>query len=231
MLRKAISLVQKEIDKKWWASIFRFVRRQVEASLKTTSENHRKKLEKLSERQDKPLGGRNERSVKVLDNIELPEWVYEVLSMGPKHPIRDKFKDRNGLCPCCSRKVTYRSKGVECESCRNWYHLKCGKIFDDVYASITEIVWYCESCCQANNKEKDTPQLKLILRYVDDIVRTVRVEPSCLLDAANSLHPILQFTLEKTNSEGNLPFLDLNINVSQGRRVTCSWYQKPNTEL
>ena len=50
---------------------------------------------------------------------------------------------------------------------------------------------------------------------------------SCLLDAANSLHPNLQFTLEKTNSEGNLPFLDLNINVSQDRRVTCSWYQKP----
>ena len=24
-----------------------------------------------------------------------------------------------------------------------------------------------------------------------------------------------------------MPLLDLNINVSQGRRVTCSWYQKP----
>ena len=75
-------------------------------------------------------------------------------------------------------------------------------------------------------KDKNTPQMKLFLRYVDDIVRTVRGEPSGLLDAANSLHPNLQFTLEKTNSEGNLQFLDLNINVSQGRRVTCSWYQK-----
>ena len=44
MLMKARSLVQKEIDEQWWASIFRFVRSQVEASLKTTSENHRKKL-------------------------------------------------------------------------------------------------------------------------------------------------------------------------------------------
>ena len=69
--------------------------------------------------------------------------------------------------------------------------------------------------------------MKLFLRYVDDIVKTVRGEPSCLLDAANPLHQNLQFTLEKTNSEGNLPLLDLNINVSQGRRVTCSWYQKP----
>ena len=65
--------------------------------------------------------------------------------------------------------------------------------------------------------------MKLFLRYVDDIVRTVRGEPSCLLDAANSLHPNLQFTLEKTNSEGSLPFLDLNMNLLQGRRVTCCW--------
>ena len=57
MLRNARSLVQKEIDKQWWAFIFRFVRRQVEASLKTTSENHRKKLEKLSENKINLLGG------------------------------------------------------------------------------------------------------------------------------------------------------------------------------
>ena len=69
--------------------------------------------------------------------------------------------------------------------------------------------------------------MKLFLRYKDDIVRTVRRKPSCLLDAANSLHPNLQFTLEETKSEGNLPFLDLNKNVLQGRGVTCSWYQKP----
>ena len=69
--------------------------------------------------------------------------------------------------------------------------------------------------------------MKLFLRYVDDIVRTVRGELSCLLHAANIVHPNLQFTLEKTNSKGNLMFLDLNIIVSQGRRVICSWYQKP----
>ena len=40
-------------------------------------------------------------------------------------------------------------------------------------------------------------------------------------------HVNLQFTLEETNSEGNLPFLDMNINRSWGRGVTCSWYQKP----
>ena len=118
------------------------------------------------------------------------------------------------------------------------YHLYCGKISDELYASITEIVWYSESCAavpdfhstrlsQYQNKERDTPQVKLFLMYVDDIVETVRGKPNCVLDAANSLRSNLQFILGETNSEGNLPFLDLNINISQDRSVTCNWYQKP----
>ena len=50
---------------------------------------------------------------------------------------------------------------------------------------------------------------------------------SCVLDDANSLYPNLQFALEEFNSETNLPFLDLNINVSQDWNLTCKWYQKP----
>ena len=33
----------------------------------------------------------------MLDNIELPGWVHEVLSMGPRHPIRDKFNETHLL--------------------------------------------------------------------------------------------------------------------------------------
>ena len=69
----------------------------------------------------------------------------------------------------------------------------------------------------------------MFFRYLDDNVRTVRGEPSCILDAADSLHPNLQFTLEETISEGSFPFLHLNINVSQGRGGTWKWYQKPTS--
>ena len=99
-------------------------------------------------------------------------------------------------------KVTYISKGVECESCANWYHVKCGKLSDDVYASITQIARYCESCCRAKNKEKYTTQVKLFLRYKYDVIRTVKDDLICVLDAANSLHPNLQFTLQEIGSEG-----------------------------
>ena len=33
----------------------------------------------------------------MLDNIELPGWVHEVLSMGPKYPIREKFNETQFL--------------------------------------------------------------------------------------------------------------------------------------
>ena len=135
--------------------------------------------------------------------------------------------DKSCLCPCCRRKVTYRSKGVENECCRNWYQINCRKVSDEVYAFMTEVVWYCESCCCSKNKEKDTPQVQLFLRYGDEIVRTVRGEPSCVLGATNTFHRNLQLTLEETNSAGKLLFLDINKNVSQDRGVTCNWYQKP----
>ena len=69
--------------------------------------------------------------------------------------------DKNSLRPCWNRKLTYRSKEVEYKRCRNWYHPKCGKVFDDVYASITAMFLYCEKCCRANNNEKFAPQVKL----------------------------------------------------------------------
>ncbi|XP_063710298.1 uncharacterized protein LOC134838911 [Symsagittifera roscoffensis] len=44
------------------------------------------------------------------------------------------------LCPRCQKKVTYRTKGVECEICSNWYHLGCGNISESEYADIPETV-------------------------------------------------------------------------------------------
>ena len=47
---------------------------------------------KLSERQDRPLWKQGEGSVRTLDDVELPNWV-QVLALGPKHPVRDKFNE------------------------------------------------------------------------------------------------------------------------------------------
>ena len=56
---------------------------------------------------------------------------------------------------------------MECECCLNWYHVNSGDISDD----------------------------ELFLRYVDDIVRTVKGDPENVLRAAYLLLPSLQFTI------------------------------------
>ena len=70
-------------------------------------------------------------------------------------------------------------------------------------------------------------QAKLFLRYVDDIMRTVKDDPEKVLRAANLLYPNLQFTIETTNTNGNLAFLDLKVSIDESRKIECGWYQKP----
>ena len=52
-----------------------------------------KKLEKLSERQNKPLKNFDDKSARFLDEVFLPQWVREALSFGPKHPVRNRFNE------------------------------------------------------------------------------------------------------------------------------------------
>ena len=59
----------------------------------TVKETHQKKLMKLSERQDRPLGKQGEGSVRAHDVVELPNWVQKMLALGLKHPLRDKFNE------------------------------------------------------------------------------------------------------------------------------------------
>ena len=136
-------------------------------------------------------------------------------------------KNLHGICHECNKKVTYRSKGVECECCLNWYHVKCGDISDDEYRNIRETVWYCRKCIAIREKNKSGQQSKLFLRYVDDIMRTVKDDPEKVLRATNLLHPNLQFTIETPNTNGTLAFLELQISIDKSRKISCGWYQKP----
>ena len=53
--------------------------------------DHSIKLAKLSERQDRPLQNGSHNNVVTVDGVELPKLVLDVLSLGPKHPVRDQF--------------------------------------------------------------------------------------------------------------------------------------------
>ena len=83
------------------------------------------------------------------------------------------------------------------------------------------------TCKKQQEADRTVNGVKVFLRYVDDIVRRVKCNPGVVLEAANKLHPNLQFTIVELDSNGNLAFLDLNVNVDSAKKVTCGWYQKP----
>ena len=51
------------------------------------------KLDKLSEREDRPLRNGSHSNVVIMDGRELPKVVLDILSLRPKHPVRDKFNE------------------------------------------------------------------------------------------------------------------------------------------
>ena len=51
------------------------------------------KLDKLSDRQDRPLRNGSHSNVVIMDGLELQKFVLDIISLGPKHPVRDNFNE------------------------------------------------------------------------------------------------------------------------------------------
>ena len=85
------------------------------------------KLAKLSEKQDRPLRNGSYNNVVTLDGVELPKFVLDVLSLGPKHLVRDKFNEVHFLADVdrLDRELrennTQGEKLCEIESSAKWY--------------------------------------------------------------------------------------------------------------
>ena len=84
-------------------------------------------LAKLSERQDSSLRNGSHNNVVTLDGVELPKFVLHVLSLGSKHPVRDKFNEVQFLADVDKFVVELRENNTdgeklcETESSAKWY--------------------------------------------------------------------------------------------------------------
>ena len=83
------------------------------------------------------------------------------------------------------------------------------------------------TCKKQQQADRTENGVKVFLRYVDDIVRTIKGDTGLVLEAANKLHPNVQFNIEELDKNGYLAFLDLNVKVDSAKKITCGWYQKP----
>ena len=154
-------------------------------------------------------------------------WMKSFEASLQKPELSENFSrsDQNRKCKDSNRRVTFRGRGVECESCKNWFHARCQKISNEEYANMQDVVWICSHCSNQQTVGR-YEEVKLFKRYVDDVICTVRGDPDEFLKFANILHHKMQFTLEKDNMEGDLAFPDINVNVSSKSIITCHWYQK-----
>ena len=148
--------------------------------------------------------------------------------MGDTIEITDTCKTNTQFSTCrnCEHRVTACSRGAECEICNGWFHAKSQQIRNTEYNSMENQFSMC-SFCRENDKTdiNHSSETKVFLRYVDDIVRTVRGDTKEPLGAVNKLHPNLQFTLERRDDKNSLPFLDMSINEQPEGTIFCKCYQ------
>ena len=103
-----------------------------------------------------------------------------------------------------------------CDDYDRWFHLKSTNLTIRQLKGMDDNYW--NGGCGA--------KAKIFGRYVDDILRSVKVaEIDRLLSYVNTLHPNLEFTI-KLQLNGTLPFLDMLIRQS-GRTISTEWYSKP----
>ena len=127
----------------------------------------------------------------ILTNLWLKGYELALMKEVPK--LTALNEDNKKVCPRCQKKVTNQTKGVECEACLNW----CGSISESEYAEIAKTIWYCITCKKQEEADRTENVVKVSLRFVDDIVRTVKGDPGVVFEAANKLHPNLQLTIEE----------------------------------
>ena len=104
--------------------------------------------------------------------------------------------NQNGKCKDCNPRVTFPGRGIEYELCKNWFHARCQKISNEVYANMQDVVCLC-ICCSNQQTVERYEGMKLFKNYMDDFICTVRGDPDDFLKFANSLPNNLQFTLKK----------------------------------
>ena len=58
----------------------------------------------------------------ILANLWLKEYEPALKKEVPKLTVLNEGNKE--VCPGCQKKVTFRTKGLECEACLTWYHLE-----------------------------------------------------------------------------------------------------------
>ena len=116
------------------------VRYDMRVSYQEVSDRHRKKLDDLARLQENPLHN-NGKAVHVGDNVDVPLFVIDYLSFGPKHPVLHKFNELHFLA----------------DADKLFYYLKYEGANSDVLNEVNALpFWYTKEM----KKQREDPTLK-----------------------------------------------------------------------
>ena len=136
--------------------------------------------------------------------------------------IASDSKTSTEMKPFCGKGqkiVTKRGYPIQCTMCRSWLHRACSPFSVQEIKSMPKSEWHCGCPIPGDQNE-----FVIFARFVDGIIRSARKDISDILKKVNSLHPILQFTIEYPDN-GSIPFLDMNVRLDD-RKLSTAWYQK-----
>ena len=90
---------------------------------------------------------------------------------GSQSQKKDDKDDSHDKCVLCSKVVSGKDLGVQCEICETWFHAKCVDINSEVYAFMEmnkNIHWYCDRCNKSvAHVLEDVSKLKVRQDIVD----------------------------------------------------------------
>ena len=128
----------------------------------------------------------------------------ERISRQPPDNFNSNGSQDSYPCGTCMFEVLDEGFSICCDDCDRWFHLKCSNLTIRQLKGMDDNYWNC-GCGAVSSR----PKAKIFGRYVDDILRSVKVaEIDRLLSYVNTLHPNLAFTIE-LQLNGTLPFLDM----------------------
>ena len=93
----------------------------------------------------------------------------KVVDLGNTYKLDDL--DAVDNCKECCKTVKDSENAIECDICKSWYHLECGKITEkihDLMSKNASIDWYCQTC---KNEIKTLKQENVKLKEENELLR------------------------------------------------------------
>ena len=82
--------------------------------------------------------------------VPTPIYIDENANTNKSGKLLKPKKPESDQCPVCDEKVKPSDKGVECEICLTWYHIKCQNVSTKHYECLTDkdcqFHWFCKGC-------------------------------------------------------------------------------------